>query len=295
MSIGDIISGGSALYSTFFGGKDRRREVRLGHQYDNEFSLEKEQILYDRARARGITPTQYYGAGGAGVAGGSLSGGAQVLGNAETQTDASRRQAVAMLGNAAAERENQKEIAQIQADAQTTAAGISAGATEGAAIISAEANERIADLVNDIAQQDIDLRTRELEEVMIERIARENYVAEAEVKKLLNEASFTPEFKEKITKMTMGVSNSVNLMLQSRFGIDISSREEMQKLTTQEMKNVLSVFMAADSNLYSEIAGLLAAASGKDDFNLDPIGHKSLGHSAQAGKRKVGPGNRFGK
>ena len=254
--------------------QESREGLLLGNQLDIDSQKEMFDFRMGRMRQAGLTNVEMFGSPAAG-AGGGTSGSGAVLGNAASQRATSQiaansqmqaQMSQAMLGAGTA-----LEQTKMQTDAQKEVAKIQAGATTGAATISAESNQKIANIVNDMAQKNLDLKTREFEEYMLEKLEVEQGVAKAQIKKLLNEAEFTPELKREITKMTMGVSNSVNLMLQKRFGIDVTSEEQMQKLSPQQMKNVLSVFMAADSNLYSEIAGLLGAAAGDDDFTLDPV------------------------
>ena len=234
----------------------------------NEQDLANQKAMFDfrmsRARGAGLTNVEAFGSPASGAGGGTTGSGA-MLGNMASTQEASMRQArVAQSEN---EKDRQAQIVQtaMQTESQQKVAETQAGGTVESATISAETNERIAIMVNK-------LNTRELEEVALKRVANETGVAAAQVKKLLNEARFTPEFKREITKMTMGVSNSVNMMLQKRFGVDVTSEADMQRLSDEQMKNVLHVFMAADSRLYTEIAGILGAASGEKDFNLDPIG-----------------------
>lgn len=272
------------------GGPDRRarRRTKLGHQYDNRYSLQKEQSLYDRAMARGLTPQEYYGSPAPGAPG--VSGGAQVLGNTANQNQI----AMAQLFSEQAGKEADRQVLRRGQDTQKEIAQISAGATTGAAQISSDANERIATIVNELGKKQLELKSRELEEYLLQKLKNETELNVAMVEKTLNEAKFTPEFKKEITKMSMGVSNSVNLMLQKRFGVDVSDQAEMQSLSDSEMKNMLRVFMAADSNLYSEIAGLLGAASGEDEFTLDPIrGKKVVGNGKAPGGPQKGLGTGF--
>ena len=289
-SFGRALGGGLASVGlgSAFGQSDgaRKREARrernamFQQNYDmmiqgNAHDLKNQQKMFDfrynRMQQAGLTNVEIFGSPASG-AGGGTTGSAAMLGNAGASQASSIRQAE--VQSREAEKDRMAGIVQtaMQTQAQKDVAEIGAGATTDAATISADANERIAGIVNEMAQKNLDLNTREFEEYMLQKLQIEQNVSKAEVKKLLNEASFTPEFKREITKMTMGVSNSVNLMLQKRFGIDVTSESDMQRLTPQQMKNVLHVFMAADSNLYTEIAGILGAASGKDDFNLDPIG-----------------------
>ena len=243
--------------------KYTKKGINLGNQWDIANQKEMFDYRISQGLEAGMTPYEMYMGPAAGAGGGTTSSG-QTLGNAGNQAALTNAQLKQQADQKDRDRYTALAQTAMQTSAQKDVANIQAGATTGAATITAETNERIAEVVNN-------LRERELEEVAIKRVANETGVAEAQVKKLLNEAKFTPEFKREITKMTMGVSNSVNLMLQKRFGVDVTSEKEMQKLSDKQMRNVLHVFMAADSNLYTEIAGLLGAASGEGEFNLDPI------------------------
>ena len=244
--------------------KYTKKGINLGNQLDIANQKEIFDYRISQGLEAGMTPFEMYSGPAAG-AGGGTTGSGQTLGNAQSQAAVTNAQLKQQAKDKDKDRYTALAQTAMQTEAQKDVAEIGAGATTGAATITAETNERIAEVVNN-------LRERELEEVAIKRVANETGIAEAQIKKLLNEAKFTPEFKREITKMTMGVSNSVNLMLQKRFGVDVTSEKEMQKLSDKQMRNVLHVFMAADSNLYTEIAGLLGAASGEDEFNLDPIG-----------------------
>ena len=294
-ALGKALGGGAAAFGlgSLFGpskGSQKRAARKERNFYanqsrelmtlGNEQDLANQKAMFDfrmsRARGAGLTNVEAFGSPASGAGGGTTGSGA-MLGNMASTQEASMRQA--RLAQSENEKDRQASIVQtaMQTQTQKDVAQIGAGATVESATISSEANERIAKMVNE-------LNTRELEEVALKRVANETGVAEAQVKKLLNEADFTPEFKRELTKMTMGVSNSVNLMLQKRFGVDVSSEADMQRLSDEEMKNVLHVFMAADSRLYTEIAGILGAASGDKDFNLDPIGSDTGAEVPNLGK-----------
>lgn len=72
-------------------GDATRQKIRLGHQEDFQAHRRQDQYDWRVAQKRGITNTEFYGSGVAG-AGGSPTGGAQVMGNNYTQNQLQDKQ-----------------------------------------------------------------------------------------------------------------------------------------------------------------------------------------------------------
>ena len=251
--LGEILSGGAALYTALEGSGSRRRDVRLGHEYDLDFSLRKEDELWKRAKARGLTPQEYYGSSAAGGAGGGVSGGAQVLGNSKTHVQTAKMQALTQLGNAAAERQTRLDVARVQADAQKYSAD-KAYQGVGDQIVG---NVAIQELRNLIEQQKFNLNERTFKEVTLPAAQEKLRKTKQEVNKLLNEvATSTPKWQRWKVLTQLGFDNTIQNMLINKHGIDPTSKESMQGISDQKFKAILAAMIANSSYSFKEFSGI---------------------------------------
>lgn len=277
---------GSGIAGSLFGGSgqssgSRRRQarrnqravlqqMRIGNRLDINAQKEVFDDRIDRGLQLGLTPVELFGGSAAGPGGGTTGSGA-TLGNSMSQQQQQAaelaQQDRLQMQTLGAQITADLQKTKMQTDAQKDVAQIQAGEQRH----QTDTQAKTAAVVNQIRQGELDLSTRQFEENTLQLLAMQQEKQPHEVKKLINEAATSlPEWQRSQKLLQMGVSNSVNTMLQKRFGIDITDESQMKNLSTEKFRNILSVFMAADSNLYTELAGFFAA-QGEDQFGLDPV------------------------
>lgn len=277
----------ATLGSKYIGQGEDRQQAKKGLEYENRYALRKEKKLFDRAMDRGMTPTEYYGSAAPGTPGPG-GGVSATLGNQASQKSAMVAQTInAQLGRDVQKRGQDVALEQtkMQTDAAVETAKIQAGATMGAAGTSAEATRYAADIQKRIAENKLQLSTREYNEVTLPAAAAQLNKTKEETKKLINEVvTSTPEFQRSKILLQMGVENTIQTALLQRFGVDITSKKSMAKLSDDQFRNILSVLVAVGSHANREIQGLSSAATSllrslnpftdsktETQFNLSPI------------------------
>lgn len=280
-------AGGAAAISAVGGllgrqsGGSRRRQARRNQQailqqmrVGNQLDLDNQKSMFNyrmqQGTEMGLTPVELFGSPASGAGGGTTGSGATLGNNAsqqQMQNNQLQQQQALQDQQIAANTFTALAQTKMQTDAQKDVAETQAGATTGAADIHAS----VQAVANSIRQGELDLSTRVFEESTLVMIGMAQEKHPQEVKKLINEAATSlPEWQRAQTLLGMGVDNSINTMLQKRFGIDITDSSQMKNLSTEKFRNILSVFIAADSSLYKQLAGFFAA-QGEDQFNLDPV------------------------
>lgn len=259
---GQILGRGiGRIADNLFGNPQRR-----GNKIDDESYRARDQYDWEMARERGLTPQEFYGSP---AAGGSAASGGQTLGNNQTAMIQKYQDMQFRAEENQKDREN--EIAKAE---------IHAGASLGSSKISAEASMYAADIQERIAQGKLDLSTKEFNQVTLPGAAAKLKLTKEQTAKAINEvATSAPQFVRSKILLQMGVENTIQTALLQRFGIDITSKADMAKLTTEQFQNVLSVLIASGSATNRELQGLLAGFSstiqllGGDNnkFNLNPI------------------------
>ena len=242
----------------------KKAKYSLGRDYRSKAKYED--LMHSRAMDRGLTEQEYYGSPAAGGATTGGPGGAgAVLGNERSFQD--------FFGKSLMMRGQDIELqkTKMQTDAAIETAKISAGATTGAATIGAGASRYAADIQKRIAENKLELSNREFNQVTLPAAAANIGKTEQETKKLINEVvTSTPEFQRSKILLQMGVENTIQTALLQRFGVDITSKEAMAKLTDQQFRNVLAVLVGVGSHANRELQGLGSAATGLLD-KLNPF------------------------
>lgn len=239
--------------------RQSERNVVLGHQYDNQFTLEKEQALYDRARERGITPTEYYGSSAPGGAAAANTGAGQVLGNADTQEALQARDQKFQMFNKMLDRTTALQQTKMQTDAQRDVADKQVGATtRGQDIQKAIADGR---LKLDQATYLINLRES----------AANIKKTEQETAKLINEVvTSTPRFVTMMKQLSMGPTNLLVELTMRHHGLSLSDKS-FESLPVEKRKKILAQILALSSSTYTESQGAAAALGGSMESAGDKI------------------------
>ena len=244
--------------------RDARSLLRYGHERDNQAFLGREAALWSRAKARGLTPQEYYGSPVAGQ--GGPSGGAQVLGNVASQAYVTSRRATSEAMQAEADRQVQRrgqdtqlEIAKIQAGQQ---------------------------------QRSLDQVVREYENVTLPKAAKELKVREADLKVRLNEiATSAPAFVKQKILLQMGVENTQQTIILRKYGLDDLDQSSIDKLTSDEIESLLGELFAAGSYLNKEIEGAKGQVEKSIDWLIDKARPKpyrpSLGRPDEGNKNWI--------
>ena len=243
--------------------------AKKGARIEDQSYVRRANFDWSKAQERGLTAQEFYGSPAAGGSSGG-SGSGQVLGNNQT----------AMMQKMA-DQQFQAEQNELDRQNELDKAGISAEATLGSSKISAEASRYQAELQNAVEQGKLDLSQREFNEVTLPAAAEKLKLTREQTKKAINEVvTSTPKFQRSKILLQMGVDNTIQTALLQRFGIDITSKEEMAKLSDEQFQNVLSVLIASGSASNRELQGVLGAFStaigmigvDEDKFKLSPIG-----------------------
>jgi hypothetical protein len=232
-----------------------RSDVRQGHAEDRRDYKKRDRYDWRQAKKRGLTPQEFYGSPAAG--GSATSGGASVLGNSADKASILAKQQGGEAAQRALDRKTSLEQTRMTTEAQKAVAEISANAQLGSAGVSAEASKYAADIQKKIADGKLNLATREFEEYVLPLAALNLDKTKEEIKKVINEvATSTPEFQRSMKLLSMGVDNTIQTALLQRYGVDITSKKDMARLSTQQFKNILGTLMAAGSHMNRELQGL---------------------------------------
>jgi hypothetical protein len=277
----------TAAISSLMGNGSGMGKIKTGIRYGAKYDLKTQKNMFDyrinQGLEHGMTPYEMFMGPAAGAGGGS-SGSNQVLGNAASNQELLKKQQSMELVQKQLDRQTQLQTAKIQADASRDVAGIQAGVSR----------EKIAvDWANHA------LTAHQYFAVDLPKAAYNLQMSAEELKKKVNEViTSSPKFITMQKLLSMGVDNSINYMIQSRFGIDITDPKEMQSLSDDKFRNILGAFLAAGSQVSSiteGIRGLLEPESGGVDFT--PLGYEDSGvpQHQMTNKKRPGTGGRSGK
>lgn len=205
-----------------------------GAERDVEYGLKKEQELYARAQERGLTPQEYYGSGAPGSA--NVSGSGQVIGNSLNATMAKGVDAAIASTERDKDRQNAKEIAEIQAGVTT----------------------RGQDTQAQIAANALALENRKFNEIALRESASKLNLQEQQIAKAINEVTTSsPKWEMMMKNLTMGPDNMWVQSYIEHTGINpITDPEGFKKLPQEERKKFLLGFLAYGSNTQKEMMGL---------------------------------------
>lgn len=268
---------GSAVGSKVLGGGGvTKRQLREGHEADTQSYKDRDAYDWQMGQDRGLTPQEFYGSSAAG--GSASSGGAQVLGNSKIQSEIAAQK----VGSDITQQALNREVQIRGQDKQLEAAELSAGASLGSSKISADASRYSTDVKNKIAQGQLDLSNQEYNKISLPAAAANLKLTEQQTNKAINDVvTSTPEWQRSQKLLSMGVENTIQTALLQRFGVDITSKSAMAKLTDSQFRNILAVLVASGSLANREMQGLAASVSGMfnrvtgtqdEQFNLMPIG-----------------------
>lgn len=279
----------------FLGGTGFNPDVlRAGHRADNRYFKQRmlwqtpyeDRFHWSKARKRGLTPQEYYGSPVPGMSTPSgPSGGAAVLGNMVSSANQSSKALISDAISGAAERDTALKQTKMQTDAQIKTAEISAGA------------QNYATDVNKIIQDNNwKLENRKLEETMLPMVAAGLKKTEQETRKLINEvATSTPKWVRSQKLLEMGIDNTIQTAILQRFGVDITSKDDMARLTTEQFNNLISVLFAAASSTVKEgqgLMGMITGLLGDDNYDIEPLGNnkkEKRGRSERIKQRYYAP------
>lgn len=224
---------GGAIGGQILGSMAGNYAARSGAGIDRGSKLKHEAALWGRAQERGITAQEYYGSPAPGGPTGS-SGAAQVMGNSQNAMAAELGKQQQQSSENQKDRDNQKEIAQIQAGTQTRGQDITAGT----------------------ASNILDFQKANYLQTTLPQAAKNLQKSEQEVLKLINEvATSNPKFIKMLKIMTMGSDNSYGLAIQNMLGIDISDPKQMQSLSADMRRKLLAGLLSGGSTAAKELAG----------------------------------------
>ena len=284
------------------GQKNTLKQVRLGNKLDMANQKEMFDYRIEQGLEHGMTAYEMF-MGPAAGAGGGTTGSGNTLGNSQTQRDALALQNKQARQENARNRQTQLLQTAMQAEASIKSSEIAANSqlvsSLGSSAMSANASKysadqsaaasqygadtaattqmKVARINEQIAHKNYSLKSTELYQVTIPMAAAELKIKDYQAEKAFNEiTTSSPKYQKALKLMTMSTDNSINYMLQSRFGVDVTSKKEMQSLSTKEFKNVLAVFIAAGSSINRELQGLLSLDpfGENEQFSLEPIGSK---------------------
>jgi hypothetical protein len=277
-SLGQGVAGG--LTNNIFEGDKNiydQDEVLEQLTHGNQLDLNNQKEMFDYRINQGInagmTPYEMF-MGPAAGAGGGTTGSGNTLGNAAKdkmlQQEKLNNQNMAQASMQAMQQQTALQQTKMQTDAQIEVANIQAGVTrEGH-----DNQYAIAVLQDQLGHRQLNLKQKELNNVTIPLAAAQLKLNKQQVLKAINEVKTSdPRYQKLIKLMTMSPDNATNLLINSRFGVDISDPKVVANLTEREVKNMIGVYLAAGSSVNREIQGLL----GLDPFNegifdISPIG-----------------------
>ena len=227
-----------------------RGDARRGHQLDNRFSLEKEQTLYDRAMARGMTPQEYYGSSAPGTTG--PSGGAQVLGNATQQSVGE----AAKMAFDATQRDADRKVTMRGQDAQVEAAKYSADQSRQATQDTVVGSVSVQQLRNMMEDRKLTILERDFEEIRLRAAAEQLELTKQEVKIATNKAATTtPKWEREMKLYSMGFDNVLQTMQLDRAGIE--DLRDISKLSDSEYAALLQTIIGNSSTIARELKGVV--------------------------------------
>ena len=281
--LGGGVAGG--IVSSIFGGGNTRnytRENRIAGEnalqqikLGNALDLDNQKNMFDyRIRyglSHGMTPYEMLMGPAAGAGGGTSSSGATLGNQASEQSKVSRQLSMQQReGNL--NRATDLAKTAMQAQAQVKSAELSAGATKSAAGTAADASRYSADIQKKIADQKLQLSTREFEEVVKPAAALNLDISEQELLKAVNEVANTDhKWVRRKTLMQLGVDNGIQQLILNRTPYDITDPKSVDKMSPTEYSQLLTALLGAQSHMNKEIKGLLSHASDTFKAIFGPI------------------------
>ncbi|NNE63031.1 MAG: hypothetical protein HKN34_03010 [Gammaproteobacteria bacterium] len=239
--------------------QDARSDVNSVIGYNKAGKMARKGMRYDRrqerhfyniaTQERGLTPQEYYGSP---APGGSSTAGVQMMGNAHAQN-------MQALGDAQAA--TQLGVAKIQADAQKYSADKAAG-------------EKSADR---------DQRIKEYENIHLPQAQEQLKKTRAETEKIVNDvATSDPKFVRAVKLLSMGPANMAATIVLEKYGV--KDPAELEKLSTEEKRLLLTEMLGNESVARKEIQGLIELSEQKlKDWISPMLGNKK-------GSEEIAPG-----
>lgn len=182
MGLGTFL--GKSLIGGVVGSVFGNRSARSGAKIDTREKLRQESELYSRAEERGLTPQEYYGSPAPGNP--SSSGAGQVIGNQTSKMMSDAMSTQLQISENEKNRQNAKDIANIQAGT----------ATRGQDITASVAREKIA------------LEIRKHEEIGLKKSAADLRISAVDLKQRLNKlVTDSPGFLREMKRLGMGTEN----------------------------------------------------------------------------------------
>lgn len=244
---------GASLGSSF-GAKGRMKE---GYDIENAAALERRAMEWNFADKKlGLTPQEFYGAP---AAGGAPSGsGAQVLGNQAQQ----QAQQLAQMAYESDQKDKDRATAERGQDVQLATAELQSQSQIASSSIAANANILGSQLNAQTAASRLDFDKSTQERVTIPKLAAELEISEAELQKRLNEvANSDPEYVRQLNSARLGVENSIQQVILSEYGVDLTQPETITKLDPEaRVKLLLELFGAQGGKSVGDIGAKLGTS-----------------------------------
>ena len=223
--------------------------VRLGNKED----LRNQNLAYDhrltRMKEHGLTPVEMFGSPASG-AGGGTTGTGSTLGNMASQQAMQKQQL---------DQQNKIQLRQQAADitADLVKTKMQTDTQKDVAEISAGVQERGQDIQQMIANNKLELETRQLEEIAIPDLANKTGLNEQQIKIAINEAANTdPKWVRKKTIMQLGVDNGIQNLVLGKLNLDLTNPAEIQKLSDAEYNDALTALLSASSAIGKNTAAV---------------------------------------
>lgn len=292
----------------FLGGTGFNPDVlRAGHRADNRYFKQRmlwqtpyeDRFHWNKARKRGLTPQEYYGSGAPGYSSPSgPSGGAAVLGNMVSSANASSKALVSSAIQGAADRATELKKTEMQTEAQKYVADTQARTATGNVEKQTSTQMKIAEMENAIKDRKVTLDEKSYNRVTLPQAAATLQKTKQETKKLINEvATTTPAFLRSMKLLSMGPDNTIQTALLNGLKIDITNKEQMAKLSTEEFGRLMSILFAAGSGVTKNVhgvAGLVGGLIGDENYQLDQINWDILSQDKESlGTRPEGSRKEF--
>ena len=241
--------------------------IRKGNRLDRIHQKKSEMQMWRRAQQRGLTAQEYYGSSAAGGVS-SPTGNTQVLGNNITQNEVLAKQQqfeaeqnhldrLASMGQTAMQTQAQKDVAETSA---------------GATVESAEISADVQRLHAQIKRGELDLNTRQLEEIALPAAEANLKLTRQQVLKVTNEvATSTPEFLRAMKILSMSAENLVATIMVNGMSVDPTDPNEVKKLPPRARSKLLVEMIGLQSATYREATGIQVKAKETFDIYLDQL------------------------
>ena len=268
---------GSVLGNKYASGRRRStksmiRDIRMGHQLESEELFRRSEYDWKKAQERGLTPQEYYGSPASG-GNPAPSGSAGILGNQRSQEQKLETDMVNDSIQRGMDRATTLGVAEIQKQSAENVAEISAGAT----IESTEIKAAVDKVRNEIMQGELDLRTREFQEIALKTAAAQLKISEQELNIKINEVANTMhEYNRLQFLMRLGVDNTIQNTILARFKVDPTDRKSIEDMDPKEYKALLGALLAADS------------AIGKNAESIMQLIDRAIGYVEEHDNKRTG-------